>query len=181
MKRILILCESNNSLPAARIVEYSRIMRAWINHNNYQAFAHQSRKEKYVQATVYMGAPCWQHSFTCKRWGLFPFDVAPKLLVVLPFHFNLFWQSLHVTVPAPLFFSKCFRTDDELADDSSIAKTGFFFYLRLFCACASGTNNSNNETKFEHRWMNTFIRIFDLFVSPLNISLCECVQMLRNW
>ena len=48
VKRILILCESNNSLPAQRIVEYSRIMRAWINHNNYQAFAHQSRKEKYV-------------------------------------------------------------------------------------------------------------------------------------
>ena len=48
VKRILILCESNISLPAQRIVEYSRIMRAWVNHNNYQAFAHQSRKEKYV-------------------------------------------------------------------------------------------------------------------------------------
>ena len=47
----------------------------------------------------------------------------------LPFHFNLFWQSLHVTVPAPLFFSKCFRTDDDLADDSSIAKTGFSFFI----------------------------------------------------
>ena len=101
---------------------------------------------------------------------MLPFDVVPKLLVVLPFHFNLFWQSLHVTVPAPLFFSKCFRTDDELADDSSIAKTGFFIDRRLFCACASGTNNSNNETKFEHRWTNSFIRIFDLFVSPLILS-----------
>ena len=70
-----------------------------------------------------------------------------------------------------MFFSKCFRTDDELADDSSIAKTGFFIDLRLFCACASGTNNSNNETKFERRWTNTFIRIFDLFVSPLLFSL----------
>ena len=131
VKRILILCESNNSLPAARIVEYSRIMRAWINHNNYQAFAHQSRKEKYVKATAYMGAPCWQRSFTCKRRGVLPFDVVPKLLVVLRFHFNLFWQSLHVTVPAPLCFSKCFRTDDELADDSSIAKTGFFFQSQV--------------------------------------------------
>ena len=78
--------------------------------------------------------------------------------------------KFHVAVPAPLFFSKCFHTDDELADDSSIAKTGFFFFdLRLFCAFASGTNNSNNETKFEHRWTNTFIRIFHLFVSPLLI------------
>ena len=100
------------------------------------------------------------------------YDVVPKLLVVLPFHFNLFWQSLNVTVPAPLFFSKCFRTNDELADDSSIAKTGFYIDLRLFCACASGTNNSNNETKFEHRSTNTFIRIFDLFVSPLTETLC---------
>ena len=73
-----------------------------------------------------MGAPCWQHSFTCKRRGVLPFDVVTKLLVVLPFHLNLFWPSLHLTVPAPLFFSKCFRTDDDLADDSSIAKTGFF-------------------------------------------------------
>ena len=56
-----------------------------------------------------------------------PFDVVPKLLVVLPFHFNLFWQSLHVAVPVPLFFSKCFRTDDELADDSSIAKLDWLF------------------------------------------------------
>ena len=86
---------------------------------------------------------------------------------LLLFHFNLFWQSLHVAVPAPLFFSKCFHTDDELADVSSIAKTGYFSYLGLFSSCASGTNNSNNETKFEHRWTNTFIRIFDLFVSPL--------------
>ena len=76
-----------------------------------------------------MGAPCWQHSFICKRRSVLPFDVVPKLLVVLPFHFNLFWQSLHATVPAPLFFSKCFRTDDELADDSSIAKTGFFLSI----------------------------------------------------
>ena len=88
------------------------------------------------------------------------------------FHFNLlsFRQSLHVTVPASLFFSKCFHTNDELADDSSIAKTGCFSDLGLFSSCASGTNNSNNETKFEHRWTNTFIRIFDLFISPLIIS-----------
>ena len=74
---------------------------------------------------------------------------------------------MHVTVPARLLFSKCFHTDDELADDSSIAKTGYFSDLGLFSSCASGTNNSNNEAKFEHRWTNTFIRIFDLFVSPL--------------
>ena len=133
VKRILILCESNNSLLAARIVEYSRIMRAWINRNNLiSSFSvlptKVEKKSMCKQLYNYVGAPCWQHSFTCKRRGLFPFDVAPKLLVVLPFHFTpLFWQNLHVTVPAPLFFSKCFRTDDELADDSSIAKTGFFF------------------------------------------------------
>ena len=75
--------------------------------------------------------------------------------------------------PLPWFqscFSKCFHTDDELADDSSIAKTGYFSDLGLFSSRASGTNNSNNETKFEHRWTNTFIRIFDLFVSPLVFS-----------
>ena len=70
-------------------------------------------------------------------------------------------------VPDHLFFSKCFHTDDELADASSIAKTGYFPDLRLFCTCASGTNSSNNEMKFEHLWTNNFIRIFDLFVSPL--------------
>ena len=127
-----------------------------------------------------MGAPCWQHSFTCKRRGVLSYDVVPKLLVVLPFHFNLFWQSLNVTVPAPLFFSKCFRTNDELADDSSIAKTGFYIDLRLFCACASGTNDSNNETKFEHRWTNTFIRIFDLFVSPL-IPIITCWEVFKSY
>ena len=54
-------------------------------------------------------------------------------------------------------------------EDSSIAsaKTCYFSDLRLFCVCASGTNNSDNETKFEHQWTNTSIRIFDLFVSPL--------------
>ena len=69
----------------------------------------------------------------------------------------------------PLFFSKCFHTDDEFAVDSSIGKTGYFSDFRLFCVCASGTNNSNNETvaKFKYRWTNTFIRIFDLFVSSL--------------
>ena len=65
-------------------------------------------------------------------------------------------------------FRSASHTDDKLADDSSIAKTDYFSDLWLFCACARGTNNSNNETKFEHRWTNTFIRIFDLFVSPLD-------------
>ena len=54
-----------------------------------------------------------------------------------------------------------------------LLKLAFFFDLRLFCACASGTNNSNFETEFEHRWTNTFIRIFDLFVSPLYIMILD--------
>ena len=45
VKRILFLCKSNNSLPVPQIVGYSRIMRAWINQNNYQAFALISRKK----------------------------------------------------------------------------------------------------------------------------------------
>ena len=79
------------------------------------------------------------------------------------------WQSLHVTVPTPLFFSKCFHIDDELADDSPITKTGYFSN-HMCCEYASDTTNLNNETKFEHRWTNTFIRIFDLFVSPQILS-----------
>ena len=104
VKRILNLCESNNSLPVPRIVEYSRIMRARINHKNYQPFAHQGHKK--VCVSYYIGAPCWQHSFTCKRRGALPFDVIPKLLVVLPFHKikrTLLWLQLKVSRPRPIF------------------------------------------------------------------------------
>ena len=51
--------------------------------------------------------------------------------------------------------------------NTSIATTGYFSDLRLFCTCASGTNNSNNETKFEQWWTNYFVQIFNRFVSPL--------------
>ena len=44
-----------------------------------------------------------------------------------------------------------------------------FFPRSGYFVRACGTHNSNNETKFEHRWTNNFIRIIDLFVSPLKI------------
>ena len=100
--------------------------------------------------------------FTCKRRGPL------RLLVVLPFHFQrlLAKFACHSTHPFVLF-EVLPHTDDELADDSFIAKTGCFPDLWLFFACARGTNSSSNEMKFQHPWTNNFIRIFDLFVSPL--------------
>ena len=63
VKRILISCESNNSLPVAWIVEYSRIMRAWIKSFNNQAFANQVEKE-IISNWADICAPCCLHSFT---------------------------------------------------------------------------------------------------------------------
>ena len=48
---------------------------------------------------------------------------------------------------------KCFYTDEELADDSSIRLHLAIFPFKL-------------ETKAEHRWTNMFILMFDLFVLP---------------
>ena len=52
VKRILTSCESNNSLPAARIVEYSRIMPCMNNHDNFQVFANQSGKISTVKSCI---------------------------------------------------------------------------------------------------------------------------------
>ena len=114
-------------------------------------------------------APCRQHRFTCKRRGMLPFDVVPK-------------AACHTPVPLQRLLAKSVRNSNRSFVLFQVLpyrwgtsrwlvhcyKTGYFPDLRLFCACARGTNSSNNEMKFKHWWTNNFIQIFDLFVSPLN-------------
>ena len=115
--------------------------------------------------TVLLGIPGIIVSYSVYSNGMLPRALLSVITVVLVEDQNC--------TPPPTSKSlsvKCLHTDDELADHSSFTTTGYFSDLMLFCTCASGTNDSNNETKFEYRWTNNFIRIFDLFVSPLVLS-----------
>ena len=85
VERILISRESNNSLPAARMVEYSRIMRAWIK--IISSFCQPKSKRKYVWATMCTMLPTqFNLAFRayamgldfCKRRGVLPFEIVPK-------------------------------------------------------------------------------------------------------
>ena len=172
----LISCESNNSLPATWIVKYSRIMRAWINSYFLSSvcqvdlpFERQGRDEVFCSC----GFPVTLLIGSMRLEACCSLMWFQRLLAVLPLHFNVFWQSLHVTVPAALFFSKCFYTcsDDELAGDLSIATTGYFPISGFFCVCRSALvariiwimkRSSNNDGRIVFN-----IQLFDLFFSPL--------------